>query len=46
MQASAEGRPYTDVELQDLLKLAAGGIRKLVAAQQELLQIKFMARSK
>ena len=46
VQASAEGRPYTDIELQDLLKLAAGGIRKLVAAQQELLQIKFVARSK
>jgi ribonuclease PH len=46
VQASAEGRPYTDVELQDLLKLAAGGIRTLVQAQQELLQIKFMARSK
>jgi hypothetical protein len=26
--------------------LAAGGIRTLVQAQQELLQIKFMARSK
>jgi ribonuclease PH len=46
VQASAEGRPYTDIELQDLLKLAAGGIRTLVQAQQELLQIKFMARSK
>ena len=45
VQASAEGRPYTDVELQDLLKLAAGGIRQLVRAQQELLQIKFVARS-
>jgi ribonuclease PH len=45
VQASAEGRPYTDVELQDLLKLAAGGIRQLVKAQQELLQIKFVARS-
>jgi hypothetical protein len=28
-----------------LLKLAAGGIRQLVRAQQELLQIKFVARS-
>jgi ribonuclease PH len=46
VQASAEGRPYTDIELQDLLKLAAGGIRALVRAQQELLQIKFMVRSK
>jgi ribonuclease PH len=45
VQASAEGRPYTDIELQDLLKLAAGGIRQLVKAQQELLQIKFVARS-
>jgi ribonuclease PH len=46
VQASAEGRPYTDVELQDLLRLAAGGIRQLVKAQQELLQIKFVARGK
>ena len=46
VQASAEGRPYTDIELQDLLKLAAGGIRTLVRAQQELLQIKFMVRGK
>jgi hypothetical protein len=28
-----------------LLKLAAGGLRQLVKAQQELLQIKFVARS-
>jgi len=46
VQASAEGRPYTDIELQDLLKLAAGGIRQLVRVQQELLQINFVARGK
>jgi ribonuclease PH len=45
VQASAEGRPYSDIELQDLLHLAAGGIRQLIDKQQELLQMKFVARS-
>ncbi len=32
VQASAEGRPYTNEELQTLLDLASGGIRQLVQA--------------
>jgi ribonuclease PH len=46
VQASAEGRPYTDVELSNLLKLAAGGIRQLIRIQTELLNLKFLPRSK
>lgn len=46
VQATAEGRPYTTEELQDLLELAAGGIRKLHEKQQELLHMKFAARAR
>src|SRR5271155_2336933 len=46
IQATAEGRPYTDIELQDLLKLAAGGIRQLIRIQTEMLQLKFLPRGK
>lgn len=46
VQASAEGRPYTGEELQQLLDLAAGGIRRLTEAQQELLHMNFSARSR
>jgi len=46
VQASAEGRPYTEHELQQLLTLATGGIRRLVEAQQELLHMKFSARAR
>jgi ribonuclease PH len=46
VQASAEGRPYTERELTQLLSLAAGGIRRLSEAQQELLHINFSARSR
>ena len=46
VQASAEGRPYTDVELSNLLKLAAGGIRQLIRIQTELLNLKFLPRGK
>jgi ribonuclease PH len=45
VQATAEGRAYTDRELQQLLALAAGGIRRLSEAQQELLHMNFSARS-
>jgi ribonuclease PH len=41
VQASAEGRPYTNEELQQLLELAASGIRDLSKAQQELLHMNF-----
>jgi ribonuclease PH len=44
VQASAEGRPYTNQELQRLLDLAAGGIRKLAETQQDLLHMNFSAR--
>jgi ribonuclease PH len=46
VQASAEGRPYTNQELQRLLDLAAGGIKRLQDQQQELLHMKFMARAR
>ena len=44
VQATAEGRPYTTHEMQRLMELAAGGIRKLTEAQQELLHMNFSAR--
>jgi ribonuclease PH len=46
VQATAEGRPYTNQELQDLLDLAAGGIRHLTRMQQELLHMDFRGRSR
>jgi ribonuclease PH len=46
VQASAEGRSYTDSELQQMLRLAAGGIRLLQEAQQELLHMNFSARAR
>jgi ribonuclease PH len=44
VQASAEGRPYTNQELQRLIDLAAGGIQHLTGVQQELLHMNFSAR--
>jgi ribonuclease PH len=41
VQASAEGRPYTQRELGLLLDLAAGGIRTLTQTQKELLHMNF-----
>ena len=46
VQASAEGRPYTNQELQELVDLAVGGIRQLTKIQQELLQMNFSGRSR
>jgi ribonuclease PH len=46
VQASAEGRPYTDRELQQLLTLATGGIRTLHEVQQDLLHMNFSTRSR
>ncbi|HEV2341297.1 MAG TPA: ribonuclease PH [Candidatus Acidoferrales bacterium] len=46
VQATAEGRPFTPEELQQLLKLAAGGIRQVTEAQQELLHMEFRARAR
>jgi ribonuclease PH len=46
VQASAEGRPYTQRELELLLELAAGGIRKLTQAQNELLHMNFLSHAR
>jgi ribonuclease PH len=46
VQASAEGRPYTQRELELLLALAAGGIRKLTQAQHELLHMNFVSHAR
>ncbi|MGB2888179.1 MAG: ribonuclease PH [Candidatus Acidiferrales bacterium] len=46
VQATAEGRPYTGAEMQQLLQLAAIGIRVLTEAQQELLRMDFSTRSR
>ena len=46
VQATAEGRPYTAHELHQLLDLAAGGIRQLLRAQQDLLHMDFRGRSR
>ena len=46
VQASAEGRPYTQRELELLLALAAGGIRKLAHAQNELLHMNFAGHAR
>ncbi|MGH9573004.1 MAG: ribonuclease PH [Candidatus Acidiferrales bacterium] len=46
VQATAEGRPYTNEELGRLLDLAARGIRQLREKQQELLHMKFAARAR
>ena len=46
IQATAEGRPYTSGELQELLALAAVGIRVLGEEQRTVLPAKFLARGK
>jgi ribonuclease PH len=46
VQASAEGRTYTNEELQGLVELAIGGIKHLTQKQQELLQMKFSGRAR
>ncbi|HUA01618.1 MAG TPA: ribonuclease PH [Candidatus Aquilonibacter sp.] len=46
VQASAEGRPYSTQELQDLLDLASGGIERLADVQRELLHINFRGRTR
>lgn len=46
VQASAEGRPYSNKELQELLELASGGIRRLTKVQQEVAGLKFRGQSK
>jgi ribonuclease PH len=46
IQASAEGRPFAGAEMQQLLALAAAGIRQLIEAQQTLLHLNFSARAR
>ena len=46
VQATAEGRPYTGVEMQQLLDLAAIGIEQLTHVQRELLHMKFGAHAR
>jgi ribonuclease PH len=45
VQASAEGRPYSSEELNELLELAGQGIESLIEAQQELLRLDFSGGS-
>lgn len=45
VQATAEGRPFTSDEMQQLLRLAACGIRQIGEAQQELLHLNFRAHA-
>lgn len=46
VQASAEARPYTSRELEQLLDLAASGIRHLMKIQQEFLPAKLRAHAR
>jgi ribonuclease PH len=46
IQATAEGRPFTGSEMQDLLALAAAGIRRLTDEQRAVLPVKFSARAR
>ena len=43
IQATAEGRPFTGGEMQDLLALAAAGIRRLSEEQRAVLPAKFLS---
>jgi len=46
VQASAEARPYTSGELEQLLDLAAGGIHHLTKMQRELLHMNFRTHAR
>ncbi len=46
IQATAEGRPFSGSEMQDLLALAAAGIRRLGEEQRAILPPKFSARAR
>ena len=46
IQATAEGRPFAGAEMQDLLALAAAGIRRLTEHQRTLLPAHFSARAR
>jgi ribonuclease PH len=43
IQATAEGRPFTGGEMQDLLALAAAGIRRLNEEQRAVLPARFLS---
>src|SRR5215475_13446705 len=43
IQATAEGRPFTGSEMQDLLALAATGIRRLGEEQRTILPVRFLS---
>jgi ribonuclease PH len=43
IQATAEGRPFTGSEMQDLLALAAAGIRRLSDEQRAILPTRFLS---
>ncbi|HWZ54803.1 MAG TPA: ribonuclease PH [Verrucomicrobiae bacterium] len=46
VQATAEGEPFGGAELQDLLALAAAGIRRMIEYQTKLVQTDFRARAR
>jgi ribonuclease PH len=46
IQATAEGRPFNGSEMQNLLALAAAGIRRLTDEQRAVLPVKFSARAR
>jgi ribonuclease PH len=46
VQATAEGQPFAGAELQDLLALAAAGIRRLTEHQSKLVPTDFRARAR
>jgi ribonuclease PH len=46
VQATAEGRAFTGAEMQDLLALAAAGIRRLTEHQRTLIPAHFSARAR
>ncbi len=46
IQATAEGRAFNGSEMQDLLALAAAGIRRLAEEQRSLLSGKFLGRGR
>jgi ribonuclease PH len=46
IQATAEGRPFAGSEMQDLLALAAAGIRRLQEAQRSVLPASFLGHKR
>jgi ribonuclease PH len=46
VQATAEGRPFAGEELDQLLALAAGGVRALTEHQRSLVPVNFSAKAR